>query len=362
MSLPDGRFFAFWDISKVLVCGILGWELQSMLAGGMKATRYEIGVTALEYRLLGNTGIRVSRLCFGALVIGPLQRNLGLEEGALVIAEALKLGINFIDTADLYDTYTYIRRAIMESGIRPVISSKCYAYNREDAKRCLDRALSETGVDCIDLFLMHEQESEHTIKGHWEAFEYYLEQKRQGVIKAVGLSTHHIAAVKAAAEVPEVDVIHPIINKRGLGICDGTIDEMLAAIKKAHNAGKGIYGMKIFGGGNLLGDFEDALRFGLSIPWLDSIAIGMQSVEEVQMNVALFEDIEAIGQYRSSLTTENKKALHVDFWCESCGTCVERCQQRALSMREGKLHINQEKCVLCGYCSASCPVFALKVY
>lgn len=316
----------------------------------------------MEYHLLGKTGIKVSRLCFGALVIGPLQRNLSVEEGASVIEEALRLGVNFIDTADLYHTYPYIRRAIERSGIRPVISSKCYAYTKEDAKRCLDRALTETGVDCIDLFLMHEQESEHTIRGHWEAFEYYLEQKRQGVIKAVGLSTHHIAAVKAAAAVPEMDVIHPIVNKRGLGICDGTVEEMLAAIKEAHDAGKGIYGMKIFGGGNLLVDFEDALRFALGIPWLDSIAVGMQSIEEVRMNVALFEDIEAISRYGSRPVDGKKKTLHVDFWCEGCGRCAERCQQRALSLKEGKLEVDRDRCVLCGYCSASCPVFALKVY
>ena len=148
-------------------------------------------MTALEYHLLGNTEIKVSRLCFGALVIGPLQRNLSVEEGSEVIAEALRLGVNFIDNADL-TTHIRILNAIERSGIRPVISSKCYAYNREEAKRCLDRALTETGVDCIDLFLMHEQESEHTIRGHWEAFEYYR-TKAVGVIKAAGLSTHHIA-------------------------------------------------------------------------------------------------------------------------------------------------------------------------
>ena len=133
----------------------------------------------MEYKLLGKSCIKVSRFCFGALVIGPLQRNLSLEEGSAVIEEALRLGVNFIDTADLYDTYSYIRRAIERTGIRPVISSKCYAYTREDAKSCLDRALTETGIDYIDLFLMHEQESEHTIRGHWEAFEYYLEQNRR---------------------------------------------------------------------------------------------------------------------------------------------------------------------------------------
>jgi predicted aldo/keto reductase-like oxidoreductase len=316
----------------------------------------------LKYQMLGNTGIQVSRLCFGALVIGPLQKKLDEDRGAQVIMEALRLGVNFIDTAEIYNTYPHIRRAIEMSGIRPVIASKCYAYGREDAKRSVDKALTGLGLDSIDIFLMHEQESEHTIRGHWEAFEYYMELKSQGVIKAIGLSTHHVAAVEAAARIPEMDVIHPITNYRGLGICDGTMEQMLAAIQKAHDAGKGIYGMKPFGGGNLLGSFEECLRYVLGIPALDSVAVGMQSPDEVRMNVTLFEDLERIQDMRDNLPKGAGKALHVDFWCEGCGKCVERCQQRALSMKEGQISINRDTCVLCGYCASSCPAFALKVY
>ncbi|NLE25799.1 MAG: aldo/keto reductase, partial [Clostridiaceae bacterium] len=189
----------------------------------------------MEYRELGHTGLMVSRLCFGGLVIGPLQKNLSVEEGGEVIAEAFRLGVNFIDTADLYNTYKHIKRAMDITGVKPVISSKSYAYDREGAKKTVDRALSELGLDSIGCFLMHEQESEHTIRGHREALDYYLELKQQGVIKAVGISTHYIAAVRAAANTPEIDVIHPITNINGLGICDGTMDEMLAAIKEAHD-------------------------------------------------------------------------------------------------------------------------------
>ena len=66
----------------------------------------------LLYRLLGETKMEVSRLCFGALTIGSLQANLPLAEGAGVIRSALSQGVNFIDTAELYDTYKYIRQAI----------------------------------------------------------------------------------------------------------------------------------------------------------------------------------------------------------------------------------------------------------
>ncbi len=316
----------------------------------------------MEYRELGHTGLTVSRLCFGGLVIGPLQKNLSVEEGAKVIAEAFRLGVNFIDTADLYDTYRHIKRAMDITGIKPVISSKSYAYDREEAKKTVDRALTELGLDSIGCFLMHEQESKHTIKGHREALDYYLELKQQGVIKAVGISTHHIAAVRAAANIPEIDVIHPITNINGLGICDGTMDEMLEAIKEAHGNGKAIYGMKPFGGGNLLHSFRKCLEFVTSIPCLHSIALGMQSIEEVRMNVELFNDLEHAGEKVKDYQPADKKALHVDFWCEKCGKCVRRCKQNALSLENGKILVDSDKCVLCGYCSASCPAFALKIY
>lgn len=316
----------------------------------------------MEYRELGNTGLIVSRLCFGGLVIGPLQKNLSVEQGGEVIAEAFRLGVNFIDTADLYDTYSHIKRAMDITGIKPIISSKSYAYDREGAKKTVDRALTELGLDSIGCFLMHEQESEHTIRGHREALDYYLELKQQGVIKAVGLSTHHIAAVQAAANVPEIDVIHPITNINGLGICDGTMEEMLGAIKDAHDKGKAIYGMKPFGGGNLLHSFRQCLEFITSIPYLHSIALGMQSVEEVRMNVELFNDLENAGNKIKDYMPANEKRLHVDFWCEKCGKCVKRCKQQALAIENNNICVDYDKCVLCGYCSASCPAFALKIY
>ena len=57
----------------------------------------------MEYRKLGQTGIEVSRLCFGSLTIGPLQKNKTLEESRPIIEAALEAGINFFDTADLYN-------------------------------------------------------------------------------------------------------------------------------------------------------------------------------------------------------------------------------------------------------------------
>ena len=324
----------------------------------------------MERRILGRTGIEVSRLCFGTLVMGPLQRNLSPEAGGALLAEAYRAGVDFIDTAELYETYAHIRFSIRESGIVPVISAKSYAYTADGAKASVGKALTEMGVERIDLFLLHEQESEHTLRGHAEALEALLDLKRQGVIRAVGVSTHHVACVKAATAMAEIDVIHPLLNKAGLGICDGSAEDMTAAVKTACEAGKGLYGMKVFGGGNLLGGnrlggYADCLRFALENPWFHSLAIGMQDSGELRANLAAFEAWSAgrpIPEPAEDAGDRPRKAVHVDFWCEGCGKCVARCGQGALSISGGKAAADSGKCVLCGYCAASCPVFALKVY
>ena len=61
---------------------------------------------------LGNTGLSVSTVGMGVLPIGPGQLALPLEDGAEIICYAVKSGINFIDTAQYYRTYPYIKRAL----------------------------------------------------------------------------------------------------------------------------------------------------------------------------------------------------------------------------------------------------------
>lgn len=314
----------------------------------------------MKYVKLGSTGPTVSRLCFGGLIIGPLQANLDIERGAEVICRALELGINFIDTAELYGTYPHIRRAISKSGIKPVIAAKSYAYSADGAQASLEKARMEMDVDFIDIFLIHEQESRLTLRGHREALEYYISAKEKGLIKAVGISTHNIEVVEACAEMPEIDIIHPIINKKGVGIGDGTIEEMLGAVKKAFERNKGIYGMKPLGGGNLLNCYEECMEFVLNLPFVHSIAVGMQSEEEVVMNVNIFNGQKVPEDIREVLKNRKKK-LHIDFWCEGCGKCVERCGQNALRVVDGKAAVSTEKCILCGYCGSICPQFAIKV-
>ena len=314
----------------------------------------------MDYRNLGNTELRVSKMCFGSLTIGPLQAKLGLEEGVSVIKAAFDMGVNFIDTAEFYKTYEYIRKAVKGRRNDIVISTKCYAYTREGAEESLKKALNELDTDYIDIFSLHEQESEYTLKGHQEAIEYFVRAKEKGYIRSFGISTHAIAAVKASLKHKEIEVVHPILNKRGLGIIDGNINEMLAAVAEASKSGKGIFSMKPLGGGNLIKDSAECFDFVLSNNNLHSIAVGMQSIEEVTNNVMVFEGKKVPDDISAKLKNKKRRLL-IDTWCIGCGSCVNKCTQKALTLENGKAVVDPAKCVLCGYCSAYCPEFCIKV-
>ncbi|MCH4888783.1 aldo/keto reductase [Acidaminobacter sp. JC074] len=310
------------------------------------------------YNELGKTGIKVSKLCFGGLTVGPLQKNKTPSEGGKIIRYAFDQGVNFIDTAQLYHTYEHIKSAML--GLRRediVISSKSYAYDEKTALSSVYEALEKLGTEYIDIFMLHEQESEHTIRGHFEALETFLKLKEKGIIRAVGLSTHAVAGVEAAIKYSnEIEVIHPILNVSGLGITDGTRDDMLEAIS---NYNGGIYSMKPLGGGHLLNRVEESFDFILKQK-VDAVAVGMQNFDEVDYNIKRFTEEMISDDLKNRLRTQVRK-LHIADWCTGCFKCVERCGQKALLKGEGRPIILQDKCVKCGYCGSVCPEFCIKV-
>ena len=314
--------------------------------------------------------LRISRLCFGSLCMGPMQSGLSVDEGAKIIGHALDLGVNFIDTAQIYKTYPYIRAALSAAREGAVISTKTYAHTRNLAAKAVKEALRGLGREYIDIFLLHEQESLHTLYGHIEALEYLFEQKQAGIIKAVGISTHHVAGVWGAMEFNraykgehKLDVIHPMHNIAGLGIIpENAVPQMETALAEAKKNGFFIFSMKALGGGNLFANAEKALAFSVSKPFIDSVAVGMKSELEVLANVNFINSGKFTGEYyKNYRETCLKKRLHIDGWCEGCGKCVAACASKALSIIGGAAVCDREKCVLCGYCSRACGCFAIKI-
>lgn len=311
-------------------------------------------------RILGQTELEVNELCFGTLALSPLQGCKDLNRGAKVLRYGLERGINFLDTAEIYSNYELIRRALKGLRQEVVISTKCYAYSREQMAKSVEKARRELDRDEIGIFMLHEQESIYTLRGHKEALDYLVEAKQRGIIKAVGISTHAVAGVRAGASMPEIDVIHPILNIQGLGIVDGTLEDMLAAVELARQMGKGIYGMKALGGGHLTARPVEALNFVRQVSGVAAVAVGMVSCLEVDINLKIFAGLEPPAEWIEKLGRE-KRTLHIADWCEGCGKCVEKCPQGALYLAGDRTRVQQDKCVLCGYCGAACPHFCLKI-
>lgn len=312
------------------------------------------------YNSLGTSGLRVSRLCFGSLTVGPLQAALSIAAGAAVIRHALELGVNFIDTAQCYNNYPYIRQALKGWPHPVVVASKSYDYTRAGMARSLEEARREMDLEVIDIFLLHQQETALTIAGHRPALEYLLEAREKGLVRAVGISTHAVAATRAAAVMPEIDIIHPLYNQTGLGIIDGSREEMLAALTLAHNNGKGIYIMKPLGGGHLATQARQALRFALDTPGVAAVAVGMQSRAEVDINAAWFSGREPLPELLKQVESRRRR-LHIGTDCRGCGNCVNRCPQGALQLVDGRARVDEGCCIFCGYCAGECQDFCIKV-
>ncbi len=313
----------------------------------------------MKKKQIGNTDVVVSALAFGTLTLSPLQQNFSPEKGRDLILYAAEKGITLYDTAQLYDTYEPLKLAIAKKPSLQV-ATKSYAWNKEEAQKAFDEARKALNKDYIDIFLLHEQESIYTMKGHREAFEFFLSQKSKGNIGAVGVSTHRVEVVDYGPRYPGLDVIHPLLNIEGIGISDGTRMDMEKACAKAHDAGIGIYGMKALGGGHLLGQVEEAIAYVRNLPFMDAVALGMQSFEEIDVNTALFAD-ERPNARAIEKSRKAPRKLMIHDWCIGCGNCEKRCGQRAIIVKEGKAQVDLEKCVRCGYCAVTCPEFCIKV-
>lgn len=311
----------------------------------------------MERRKLGRTGIEVSRLCFGTLTLRQL--NIGPKEGADVIACALDMGVDFVDTAEGYATYEHVRLA---AKMRPgfVVNTKSPAKTYADMDKSIEKARRELDMDTIDSFLMHGCGGpKDGIEDRRGALDCLLEAKSEGKVRAVGISSHFVAGARQAGECPDIDICHPLVNMLGKGLPDGTAQDMDDACRLAYEAGKGLFGMKSLAGGLLIPKSDEAFAYALSRPYLASIAVGMTTVDEVKYNTALFqgrrEDNKALKLKPEGLRVFVLKA------CAGCGDCVKACPSGAMAIVDGRAVADPQLCVACGYCGFACKRFCIRL-
>ena len=322
---------------------------------------------------LGKTDIWVSPVGCGVLPMGPGQLALPVDEGAELICYALSKGINFIDTAQYYRTYPYIRRALeMLEGrsakacracARPVISSKTLASDYDGAYSAILEECKSLGVAYIDIFLLHEVRSGQFAmrQGAWRAL---MAAKAEGLVRAIGVSTHHVDVVEELTRVPACDVIFPLINYAGMGIRRGrsaaSCADMAAAIAAARGAGKGIYSMKALGGGNLAAHYCEALDYVFGLDCIDSVMLGFGCRRDID-DVVSYLDGSMPDDYSPDVSAKRVRVNQED--CEGCGTCLAVCHSAAIAYnKNGLAEIDRSKCITCGYCAQACPVRAIIMF
>ena len=122
----------------------------------------------MEQRTLGNTGIQLSVLGFGAATLGDIYGGIDPDEGTRAVRHAIDRGINFIDVAPYYGlTLAETRLGEALDGVRDqvVLSSKCCRYgmrefdfSRKSVTESLDASLKRLRTDHLDLFIIHDVE------------------------------------------------------------------------------------------------------------------------------------------------------------------------------------------------------------
>ncbi len=273
-------------------------------------------------KTLGRSGIEVTELCRGTLIRGHLQANMAPEEGAKTVRRALELGINFIDTAKTYKTHSHVRLGI--KGFKDVViatksPSKSAREMREDVETCLRELERET----IDVFDLHFVRNKKDMREREGALDTLVKCRQEGKIRCIGLSSHGIEGTRCSLDYDEIDVVFPIMNMKGLGITDGTLEEMHALINDIRSTGRGLYAMKPLGGGHLINDIPAAIEYLKSLELFDSISVGLKTPEEVEVMVGVFENDPSAVEHALAMgrdRSKRKRLIIYDFLCQKCGT------------------------------------------
>jgi predicted aldo/keto reductase-like oxidoreductase len=331
-------------------------------------------------RTLGNTGLKVFPLGFGGR---------GTSD-APVIARAIDLGINYIDTGrDYANNERLIGVALKGRRRQAIISTKSHGRTKKDALADLDVSLRELQTDYIDIWMLHGKVKPEELTD--ELLEALQDAKKAGKIRFTGISTH--------LNMPAM--LDHIVKAGGIDVMLAAYNftmkpDVAQAIRKARKAGIGIIAMKVLAGGfsriqnseprfegspaalvktlKQEGAMHAAIRWALNNEAVDTSAVCMADFEHVEENVA------AVAK---PYTADDGKLLSAQLarisplYCRMCGACGGVCDKgvpvadtlRFLTYAEGYgdfpharrsfLELPEDtrrlRCDRCQTCTVGCP-------
>jgi L-galactose dehydrogenase len=280
----------------------------------------------MEYRKLGNTGLEISIIGFGASPLGNVFRTASPEEGINAVHLAIDRGINFFDVSPYYGlTLAEERLGIALEGKRDkiILATKCGRYGGDtfdfSAKRIfasIDESLTRLRTDHVDLFQAHDIEFVNLQQIIDEAVPAMRKVVEQGKARFVGITGYPLKALRHVAEAVPVDsilsycrynlmitdmdtVLTPFCKAHGIGLINasglhmGIITERGApdwhpAPAAVKEAGKRIIEICKAHGADAS---EVALRYCFDHPGVASTLVGMSSPEHVERNLKVLNTV-----------------------------------------------------------------------
>lgn len=313
-------------------------------------------------RLLGKTNMNIKRVGFGGI---PIQR-ITQDDTFKVIDELEKQGINFIDTARGYTvSEEYIGNALKGKRDKFFIATKSMSRDYECMKNDIQISLSNLKTDCIDLYQIHNLKSEEydTIFDDNKAYRALLEAKNSGKIKHIGITSHSLETMQKVVEDDKFATIQFPYN-----IVEDQADEVF---RKANERGIGVIVMKPLAGG-ALDDATLAIKYILSKDYIDVAIPGMDSIEQVNQNVSVLEDLQLTKSDNDKIQ-EIRNSLGKRFCrrCEYCLPCPVGVNIPTNFLLEGyytRYNLKEwaveryeaisgkaNECINCGLCETKCP-------
>ncbi len=176
----------------------------------------------MRYRELGRTGWKVSEISFGAWAIGSMWGRVDDGESLMALHRAIDLGVNFIDTADVYGmghSERLVARLKKERRETIYVATKAGrrlsphtadGYNRQNLEQFINDSLRNLETDCLDLVQLHCPPIEVYYRP--EVFGALDDLTKEGKIRYYGVSVEKVEEALKAIEFPGVQSIQIIFN------------------------------------------------------------------------------------------------------------------------------------------------------
>jgi aryl-alcohol dehydrogenase-like predicted oxidoreductase len=181
--------------------------------------------TALNTTQLGQTGLEITRVGFGAWAIGGGGWEFGWgpqedDQSIAAIHRALEQGVNWIDTAAAYGfgrSELVVGRALDGLAERPYVFTKCsllegsgrrvvHSLKRDSILREADASLGRLRIDAIDLYQIHWPIPDEEIEEGWAAL---AELKEQGLVRHIGVSNFDVEQLRRIQQIAPIETLQP---------------------------------------------------------------------------------------------------------------------------------------------------------